>query len=174
MAVAAAGMLYSCGGSHSQMDMDTAAHEAANITKLTPADLKSATDSLSYYMGFNEGAAVALNTSAIPEAIKDDFRFSDYLAGVTAVLKCDTSKVGYTDGINEGLRLLQVILEFEANGVSVNRQMLLDAMERRLMATDAENEQAEADEAILDSLVTIARNKMVEVKKQSQASKEQE
>lgn len=149
--------LWSCGSSDERMDMNTAQDEVAKINKMSVTDLKTQTDSLSYYLGFNEGAAVAMNTESLPEYVKENYTSADYLTGVTAVLKSDTTKLGYTDGINEGLRLLQVVLDLEHHGVTVDRQLLLDAMEQHIMADSINEDTMTATAQMLDSLVTVAR-----------------
>lgn len=151
--VAVAALANSCG--EQSRDMDAASEEASAIREVNASELADATDSLSYYLGFNEGSAVTANRSSLPEAMLRNFHNEDYITGVTAVLKSDTTRLGYIDGLTEGMRMLQMVLSLEQSGVKINREILLDAMRANLMADSINVAASSVSEAALDSLLQV-------------------
>ncbi|MDE7412034.1 MAG: hypothetical protein K2M94_08355 [Paramuribaculum sp.] len=153
--IALAGMVYSCGESK-PMNLEEAEVQSVLLKKVDPSALSNEKDSLSYYLGFNEGMAVATNMGSLPEDIRSNFHLNDYLTGVTAVMKSDTAKLGYTDGINEGLRLLDIILNYEDAGININREMLVQAMSARMLSPVSDDSVLTADGEVFTALVSRA------------------
>ncbi len=155
--------LWACSGEEKPMDIREAETQTSAIKTIDPQTLTSDIDSLCYYLGYNEGIAVAANAGTFPKQIAENFHLEDFLIGVTAVLKSDTVTLGYTDGVDHGLKLLDVILQFEDNGLKINREMLLQAMRARL-ASPASDEKADADTEVLKSLTERAQAIMTQNK----------
>lgn len=163
--IAMAAGLWSCGGQEKPMDLKEAEAQVSAIKKVDPQTLTTAIDSFCYYLGYNEGIAVAANAGVFPQPIAENFHLDDFLIGVTAVLKSDTVTLGYTDGVDHGLKLVDVILRFEENGLKINRDLLLKAMKDRV-ASPVSDEKADADAEVFRSLAERAQaimtqNKMV-------------
>lgn len=68
------------------------------------------------------------------------FENEDYMRGLRVALTDENHSVSYTEGVRSALEILNKIEDFKKYGVDINREMLLNALERQLFADSISGE----------------------------------
>ncbi|MFI3240784.1 MAG: FKBP-type peptidyl-prolyl cis-trans isomerase [Bacteroidales bacterium] len=113
---------------------------SCNQGSVNPADLKTAEDSLSFYLGNMWGNGVASEIKNSPDSAT--FNAKAFIKGIKVPLSADTSTVGYTEGIAAGSQLAQQIKQINADaGINIDINIFLAELESALTAENPESPQ---------------------------------
>lgn len=85
------------------------------------------TDSLSTTFGQVNGIQLSSQYQTVPEAEKAKLDKDQILAGIKTILMADTANHGYMAGLQLGMGLQGNIMQFEAQGVKMDRKKVYDA-----------------------------------------------
>lgn len=132
--VAMTALLYSCGGSTSAP--------------------KNFSDSLSAAIGAHQGSETASSfQNADPELLKKVTK-ADYLRGLKDALTVDSTSIGYLYGVQQSASLVSMLIAMEADGLTINRQLIYDEFAKALNSDSVNTTQTYAE---LQTLIARAQ-----------------
>lgn len=121
-------LLAACSGSHQHgrelsAPPDSLRHVCQEISN----------DSLSLYLGMNEGEARNGFLVGIPSWMVDSITDKDYIDGVSTAIAADTSSYSYSLGVVAARELAFYINSLQQQGVKINRTILAERLKHHLV-----------------------------------------
>lgn len=111
---------------------------AINAQKLT-----TKADSMGYYIGASQGAAVArdFHKNNAGNPAKGDKYNKEFVKGIRDGMMADTVNTGYRDGVNMARQMLDEMRRMQSLGFPVNRQLFTDTFIKYFNGKELSNEE---------------------------------
>ncbi len=125
-------------------------------------------DSVSYYVGTDMGVYCCKTIAAMPEDMKAKFDKKAFVDGVSVILKSDTAKSSYLDGVQMGMNVLNTIMRMKEAGVDIDIDMLLTQMSKYTMMDSVPAAEADSLTAITQSINYQIQDMMMKAQQKKQ------
>ncbi len=150
----AAIILTACSGSSQQGRELSAPPDSLRHNSVVISD-----DSLSYYLGLNEGESRAEFLVGAPDWLIDSITDKDYIAGVRTAVSTDTSSNSFGQGAIAARELAFYVNTLQHQGVKINRRLFAERMKHYIMnRIIPENDEREKSDSISNKIITRCLN----------------
>lgn len=130
-------------------------------------------DSVSYYVGTDMGVYCSKTIAGMPDEMKAKFDKKAFIEGVSTILKSDTTKSSYLDGIQMGMNVLNTIVRMKDAGVNVDIDMLLDQMGKYTMMDSVPAAEADSLSAVAQQINYQIQDMMMKAQQKKQMERMQ-
>lgn len=121
-------LLAACSGSHKHGRELTAPPDS-----LRHACQEISNDSLSLYLGMNEGEARNGFLIGVPSWMVDSINDKDYISGAATAISADTTSYSFSQGVIAARELAFYINSLQHQGVEINRHILAERLKHHIV-----------------------------------------